>query len=369
MAKTKKKAKVAKVAKAPPKKAKKKKFLRDKVAPKKVVPDGSFASAAAYLTQEGIEFHQDNECVGEVGVDRHWEDRPTISSFRLPFTAEEWLDIMNKEGQFLGACCATISNARDILLSQLREDQFIDCHEALQFVELLGSHDGFEWLRSDEEPKDSAHRGWDKTKDPFYRFWKIWKVIRPHANLLRGGRPKVEPNKNPDYTHPIHEALGVAHGGLDALYWAVGCFGRGQDDDPDWMKQQRVAQRKLTIARTLPSLRAVLDHISHLDYGDYDGYAICSKKEPSHIVSNRLGHCIFQNADEAQKMIDAWATPEDHEQEPPSHREKIRDSVVVRPVRVSTAGGVVFTDGNDTPNLEFKAVEIDGDEDHDGEDD
>jgi hypothetical protein len=355
--------------KKPAKKAKpkaKKKFLRDKVAPKKVHPDGTFETAIAYLNQNEVAYYQDNECVGEVGVDRHWEDRPTISSFKLPFTAEDWLDLMNKEGEFLGMCCATISNARDILLSQLREDQTISCAETFQFIELLGSHDSFEWLRSDDEPDDSVV---DKAKNPIYRLWKVWQVIKPHANLLRSDRPKIEPNKNPDFMHPVHEALGVAHRGIDALYFAVGCFGRGQPDDPEWMKQQQIASRKLIIARTLPSLRAVLDHISHLDLGDYDGFAICSSKEPSHVVSNRLGHCIFQNADEAQKMIDAWAKPEDHEKEPPAHREKIRSSVVVRPVRVSTEKGVVFTDGNDTPNLEFRAVEIEDDEECDDEDD
>lgn len=335
-----------------------------KRAAKKVESDGAFEKAVAWLNQEGVEFVQDYEYVGEPGVDRHREDRPTIRAFKLPFTAEEWLDIVNKEGNFLPMCCATISNARDILIAQLREDRYIDCSEALQFTELLGSHDGFEWLRGDEEPKESNHRGWNKSADPFYKFWRIWRVIRPHANLLYSlGRPKVEPNKNPDYVHPIHEALGVAHGGLDALYYALSCFGRGQQDDPDWMKQQRVAQRKLIIARTLPALRSVLDHIGHIDFGDYDGFAICSKESPSHVVSNRLGHCIFQSEKDAQDMIDAWANPEDHEKEPPPHRKKIRDSVIIRPVRVSSRTGLTFTDGSDTPNLEGRPVEIDsGDE-------
>lgn len=298
----------------------------------------TFEELLSYLNKEGISFFQSGEWVGEPGKDRHKEDRPTIDRFKLPFSAEEWLDIMDKEGESLPMCCGTISSVRDILLGQLRENRVISCADSNHVFELLAGHDGFEYMLANEEIDYKTYK-----TDPIYRFWVIWQMIRPHANL---GTIYCEPPKHPDYKNPIHNALDVAHKGIDALWWSVTCFKVGGDEgDPEWLKQQRIAERKLTIARVTPALRTILEHIKTLDYGDYDGFAICSKEDPSHILSNVVGYCIFKTKKEAEDMIERWAKPDDDLEEPSENRKKVREETVIRAVRVSDAGLSFIDDG------------------------
>lgn len=299
----------------------------------------TFKSAVSSLKRLKVEFSQNYEYVGPVGPERHSEDRPSFDKFRLPFTSDEWMDLMNTEGEFLGICCGTISSSRDILLAQLRHGGWISCKDAWELAETLRSHDGFEWMTETGNlaPK---HRPWKKENDPIYKFWRAWRIISPFADI---GTVWTSPNPNPKFDDPVHGAVSVLHRGITSLWWSTGCFFE-HENDPEWMTQQRIAQRKLAIARLLPALKTVLERVHTLDYADYSGFALCSKETPDHVLDNSLGLCIFNNKAEAKKMIEAWAVEDDHTQEPRDDHTDVRTRVVIRPVRVSTAEGLVFTD-------------------------
>jgi hypothetical protein len=49
-----------------------------------------------------------------------------IASVKLDFTSAEWADVLNAEGEHLGACCADISRIRDILQDACRNDHEVD---------------------------------------------------------------------------------------------------------------------------------------------------------------------------------------------------------------------------------------------------
>lgn len=173
----------------------------------------------------------------------------------------------------------------------------------------------------------------------------------------------TDPPKNPKFSSPIQKAISVLNSGIDKLWWATSCFSHEDETaeykTPEWLKQQRIVERKLTIARLIPALKDVLSHIKDLDYSDYDGFAICSRKDPSHVLSNGAGHCIFATENDAQTMIELWSKAGDHEKEPPEHRKiKIRDAVVIRSVHVSTEHGLAFTDGKDAPVLEPLGLDV-----------
>ena len=63
----------------------------------------TFEEAVAFLNEKDIPFRQGDEYVGEVGKGRHKEDRPWIESLHVPFTPEEWLDIISADSELFGS--------------------------------------------------------------------------------------------------------------------------------------------------------------------------------------------------------------------------------------------------------------------------
>ena len=114
------------------------------------------------------------------------------------------------------------------------------------------------------------------------------------------------------------------------------------------MKQQRHAARQLTLARFIPALKDAFDHIDALNLGDFEGFAIVKTEEPDEVLTNRLGQCIFHTKEEAQKMIDIWAKPEDENEEEKNNRNEIRKNTTIRPVSVSSKTGLTFLDTETT---------------------
>jgi hypothetical protein len=304
-----------------------------------------FEEAVSFLNERKIEFRQGSEYVGPVGPERHVEPRNYVEAIKIPFSGDEWIDLMSTEGNALGACCATISNARDILLGQLRGDRWIDGGELWEFVELLAHHDGFEYMlpQTDENFEEWKSYNFAEPKDdPIYRLWEIYDKTKEHFVVRK---PHVDPYaEDAPIREPIQAALSLLYSGITGLYWSTSCFERDDEDrNPAWMKQQKHAHRQLTIARLLPALRDVLQHVDSLDMGDFDGFAVCKVDEPTAVLDNRMGLCVFHTKKEAQKMIDAWAKTEDENVEDMGRRD-IRKKTMIRPVHVSSKTGLTFKD-------------------------
>lgn len=65
-----------------------------------------------------------------------------IEHLWLPFTPAQWVDLANKEGRWLPACCANISDARGALIDAMREGGQISARGFRDLVETLIEHDG-----------------------------------------------------------------------------------------------------------------------------------------------------------------------------------------------------------------------------------
>jgi hypothetical protein len=303
-----------------------------------------FEKATAFLKRRKVEFLQGNEYVGEPGVDRHVEDRPYIEKIKIPFTGDEWIDLMDTEGQALGMCCATISHARDILLAELRGGRWINGEKLWEFVELLRHHDSFEYMLPPTEKnyqKWKSHTFKRPKDDPVYRLWEIYDAIKDHL-IVRP--PPVEPfSEDAPIRQPIQAALSTVYSHSASLYWATSCFNDEGDRDPPWMKQQKQAARQLTIHRLLPALQSLLKHIDALNLGDFDGFAVCKSKEPDAVTENGLGLCVYHTRDEAQRMIDTWAKQDDENKTDYLSKE-VRANTIIRPVHISSKTGLTFKD-------------------------
>jgi len=306
----------------------------------------TFNEAVLWLNERGIGFRQGDEYVGEVGVDRRCESRPWIESIEVPFSAEEWLDIISADSKIFGSCCATISNARDILYAQARHGRWIDGKDLWEFVEILSHHDGFEFMlpRTNENHREwsSWCEGIEPQDDPIYRLWEVYDKVKNHLKIEV---PHTEPYpEGAPIREPIQRALSTLNQSLDALYWATSCFASGREDDPQWMKDQRRAARQRTIARLMPALHELIHHIDDLDLGDFEGYAVVQKDEPDVLCKNGLGACIYTTEDDAKEMIARWAKTYDERKEPAGRMASPRESTAIRPVRVSSKTGLTFLD-------------------------
>lgn len=303
----------------------------------------TFEEAVAFLNERGIEFRQGQEYVGP--VPRRPEPRAWIEGLAPPFSAEEWLDIVSADSELFGSCCANISAARDILYSKVRHGRWLDSKDLWEFIEILKNHDGFEYMLSPTDKNYAEWSSWEEGRkpqdDPIYRLWEVYDKIKDHLKLAP---PYVVPfSDDAPIREPIRAAISVLHAGVGSLYWSTSCFGE-RDGDPQWVVDQRRAERQLTIARLMPALRDVMTHIDKLDLGDFDGFAICKQAEPDAVCDNRLGLCIYSTMKDAQEMIERWCKVEDEEEEARPGKKPTREQTVIRPVHVSSKTGLTFKD-------------------------
>lgn len=80
----------------------------------------------------------------EKGIEVHFSSSPDedlrIYSVTLDFTPEEWVEIIQTEGEYLPACCAVISGIRDTLIGCLRDNSVIRCGDLFEIVDALKKH-------------------------------------------------------------------------------------------------------------------------------------------------------------------------------------------------------------------------------------
>lgn len=63
-----------------------------------------------------------------------------IEKVKLPFSADDWIDIADPEGDLLPSCCAAISEIRSVLLRCLSDGQYITCTELCEIYVLIKDH-------------------------------------------------------------------------------------------------------------------------------------------------------------------------------------------------------------------------------------
>lgn len=180
-----------------------------------------------------------------------------ISSVRLPFTPQQWVDILDKEGEYLGACCATISEVRDYMFGAAREGGWIDVKELAAAVELIESHNG-----SHEDDPEIDPLG---TDDPIHMMITVWKMVQDHAYVDEFVKPL-------DHTDP-ENAAEIVHKSCGEIRWGgFFCGGTGDKKQDEFACK---AFRVKTLYKLLPALHTLYHKARKLAPNKLNGYALC----------------------------------------------------------------------------------------------
>ena len=214
-----------------------------------------------------------------------WKNENKVRSINFDFkpfrelsSSDIWVDVLNTEGEFLGACCANISRVRDILFKVIREDKMIDMEDLYEAYCLLEDHDCF-----------------DGEEDyPINELKKLWLLVEPDADLSNMRVHACDPNN-------IEDAISLL---------AQGClhinFGRFFENHP---YEHAKAQKQLTLQKIIPALKTLHDKIEELDE-TVETYALTKNDK---YVENDTGLLLMKNEKIIQEMIEHLA--EEHPEE------------------------------------------------------
>jgi hypothetical protein len=291
-----------------------------------------FAGAAAVLKRLNVEFRQTEE----------WRDKPPprrphalpfFKGIKLPFTPEEWCDLMMNEGRYyVGGCCGTSSAVQDILGQVFRfETGWMDVEKLAEVAMLQVSHG-----ERKERPNfkdlgdlDAAIKKWTEL-DPWQKLAVLWHLIKDCYV------PKV-PSAPPHDLPPVEDAIDVLQTGLQALS-IHRMFVR--EETP---ASQDRTERLMALYRLLPAIRTLHDKIGELDPGPLEGYALIDREQGGKVAENGYGLCVYWTRAEAEKMLESWRS-EDSEHKVKKDRKPIDERIGIRPVRVSSEKGLEFLD-------------------------
>ncbi len=229
-----------------------------------------------------------------------------VDSLVIPWTGDEWLSVLDKEGPWLPSCCAVISEARDILLGTLREGRRMEARKLREFVEVLGSHDGF-------RPEDRGEVHPDH-EDPVMRLFWLWEQIADEAAVggLLGEKPI--PCDLGDVTDAA-DALDKMLWPLRMLYFTEGAAvamekGGGKIDfvspySKDGLTTQSHVNRIEMLRRGLPAIRTLYRHLAEVDPGPFEGVALV-EIATGHVPRTLGGLAIYADEARARETLAYW---------------------------------------------------------------
>lgn len=260
-----------------------------------------------------------------------------VDKLQIPWTPEQWVGVIHREGQWLGVCCGVVSAIRDHLMSALANGGWVSPQDLENIIKLMKSHDGFdEWFLPEfvldddtlANPLYLLVRMWDAVKD---RRWASWVDVPEKRSMLL--RQEL-----------AGETLEGALRWFNVVELYQNCRGtRRQDTDEEQESSRNSTSRylvrsELALARVLPALAAFTNSLKWRTAFPIDGFAIVRKDDRDVVVETPDGHAIYGTDDEALDVVGFWCT-NDQDNAP-----KV-DDFEIRPVEVSAQRGIVFKDG------------------------
>ena len=246
----------------------------------------------------------------------------------IPWTPEQWVGVLHREGQWLSVCCGNISAIRDQLMQALADGGWIGMRELERVNHLMETHDGFDtWYEAGFVPTQET------LDDPMYLLTRIWAVVKP---LRWASWMDVPVNLTPEREKAL---LGRRLEEALSTYNTVQMFHVGEYTTPEGKaKAQFRHDREVTLAMqwVKSSLRAFTDQFKELSSGPgVHGMAIVRKDSRDEVVEGRGGPVIVGDVAAANECIAYWCT-NDQEKAPKA------EDFEVRPVYVSVDKGIEF---------------------------
>lgn len=221
-----------------------------------------------------------------------------VYKIKLPFTSDEWMELMDSEGKYLSACCAVISNVRDTLMATLRERGWIRATDLKEVVESLREH-------HDIHPEGS---------DPQVVMARLWDAIKDDADLFSIGSSPYDPNN-------LNDAFSILNRSAANLSWE-NLFSRSTLES----ENKHTLLKMIHFARLVPAIKTIHDHLVKNSREPFIGFAVA---EGEKIVPLRNeGLAVFATEEEAKEILDYL------------NEEETRFSI--RNVKVTLEEGVVF---------------------------
>jgi hypothetical protein len=309
-----------------------------------------FAKRCKYLKALGVEYRQEHEYRPEKPPRKAYPLR-LFSTVKPPFTPHEWLALCVKEGQFyVGGCCGNMSAVQDEVSYVLRFDSgWFDCKKKLEgVVEAMAVHDGGELFKALPAPLDkcvrdarSSLRKIAKSRRLGKKAYDPWKLLALIWHIVKDFYAPERPHPEARVTNTTRSALDDAVSDLGRHLYSISiehAFSGAAGKDGDEVRNH--ANCLVRLARILPALKTLNEHIDRLDPGPIEGFALVRRASPDDVLVNGRGLCVFGTEDEAQKLIKLWVQ-EDEEYESEGPKQKAED-FAIRKVKVTKEKGVEF---------------------------
>lgn len=299
-----------------------------------------FAACCSSLTKLGVDYHLVEEWETNSEGQRVSVKRKKFQNVKLPFTPEEWVSLVSKDGHFyIGGCCGSSSATQDIICDLFRFESGWVGRNLARIAEQVIVHDGDTSL-FDEFPNlseiidDASVLGPGEVRDPWVFMAVVWHLTKHHMSTVE------VPHSSGDHIPPIRKALRILERVSSAIGWEH-LFEKGTLEGPD---SQRRAARSLALARLVPALSFVLERVDQLDLGEVNGFALIDHElGPNAIAKNGWGLCIYESLEEIEKLLAAY-----------KDQNKDQKRFSTRPVRVNRREGLVFTDTNEVYDFVHK---------------
>jgi len=320
-----------------------------------------FEQRCKYLKALGVVFHQEEEWRPALPP-RDPHPLRIFKSVKLPFTAHEWVALCQTEGQFyLGGCCGNMSALQDDVEHIFRIDSgWFEVRKLAEIAETMMHHDGcgdgedvssFAKLPK-KESLDKAVKRWKhslkllrKARKEGRKVIQVWEFLALVWHIVKDfyapERPRPEAHHVNDKRSELDDAVSLLSRALMAIAWDK-LFDRSNDQPDPAAEAQSQANRLVTLARLLPALKILNQHIDQLAPPPIDGVALVLKEAPEVVLSNGHGLCVFSSEADAEKLIKLWVKQENEfEIEGQGPKDKA-DRFAIRRVRVTTSKGVEF---------------------------
>ncbi len=305
----------------------------------------TFAERAALLDQLGIKYHRGEEWRGEP-PNRGPQPIDVFEGVLLPLSPVEWMSVAMRDGDhYLGGCCGAMSALQDEIEHVFRfESGWAKCRDLARMASIIENHDEIgekvPWNDLPTPIEDLVKALGLGTSglafDPLTPWEKIalcWHLVREHYS------PEVPCAVHKNVT-PLDGAIRILARSLE--YFSLGHFfvPEGQDSE----KTQIEASKLIVLARLLPALKTLNEHIGELGVEPIEGFALVDRERgPDAVCSNGYGYCILATRAEADELFRLW-TKQAEQYEDDDRKKHLHDHIGIRPVRVTREKGIEFLD-------------------------
>jgi hypothetical protein len=233
------------------------------------------------------------------GIEIYTNGNPDkVYKIKLPFTSDEWMDLMDSEGNYLSACCSVISDVRDTLMATLRERGWIKATDLKEVVESLRGH-------HDIDPEGS---------DPQAVMARLWEAIKDDADLFSMASHSYDPNN-------LSDAFSILNRSAANLSWE-NLFSRQTSES----ENKHSLLQMIHFVRLFPAIKTIYDHLVKNGMEPLFGFAVA---EGEKIVPLRNeGLAIFHTEEEAREIL--------------NYLNREEEVFSIRKVRITLEEGVVF---------------------------